>query len=336
MEYLILAPIFALVSGLTFAGYVYWTRRRQADARLAAEGDGTGTDELPPRGMVLGDLTPALAAGVPMQDEARSELQRELRAAGYYAPTALMDYNALRVGLVVLPLVLAGIAALLFDAQVSGYLLLGLGVVGSMLGYSLPRLYIGAQARSRSHQIERALPAAIDMLTLCLAAGQNVLNSLQRVAHELRTAFPVLSSELEIVQRQAELRTLEFALMQFADRVNLSHLRNLGIILSQSEHLGTDAVSVLSEYADNMRINLKQHAESMANRAPFKLLFPAYLMAAGAAILLISPAVLELADFRKNNILQTSRDQVQTNQLQPPSQPPSAVPVPQEAPPITP
>src|SRR5262249_49171170 len=157
------------------------------------------------------------------------------------------------------------------------------------------------KAKWRQHQIERGLPVAIDMMTLCLSAGLNVNNSLERVSHELQFAYPVLGEEFEIVRRQTELRSLDFALIQFADRVNLPQIRNLQVLLTQSENLGTDAVTVLREYADDLRINMRQRADEMANKAPFKLLFPAYLMAFGAGILLISPAALEFANFRQKN-----------------------------------
>jgi tight adherence protein C len=144
------------------------------------------------------------------------------------------------------------------------------------------------------------------MLTLSLGAGLNVLNSLHRVSEEVKFAFPILGEELQIVGRQAELKTLEFALAQFADRVGLPQVRNLSVILSQSENLGTDAVTVLREYADNMRTNMRQRADEMANKAPFKMLFPAYLLAFGACILLIAPTVLEFAEFRRNALISTS------------------------------
>src|SRR5437764_6299540 len=90
---------------------------------------------------------------------------------------------------------------------------------------------------------------------------------------------------------------------QFADRTGLANVRNLAVILSQSESLGTDAVTTLREYADSMRINMRQKADEMANKAPFKLLFPSYLLAVGAAILLISPTVLEFTAFRRQNLV---------------------------------
>src|SRR5262249_5041686 len=240
--------------------------------------------------------------------ENRGALQRELRAAGYYRPTALVEYAAVRACLIILPIVTAGALALFAEEAREAIIIWGIGVLLAILGFSLPRVYLYFKAKARHHQVERGLPVAIDLLTLCLSAGLNVQNSLERVTHELRFAYPVLGEEFEIVRRQAELRSLDFALVQFADRVNMPQIRNLQVLLTQSENLGTDAVTVLREYADDLRINMRQRADEMANKAPFKLLFPAYMMAAGAGILLISPAVLEWQKMRHRNIVGSSID----------------------------
>jgi tight adherence protein C len=238
-----------------------------------------------------------------MDTEVRTALQRDLRAAGYYKPTALMEYAAVRAVLIILPIVSAGALALFTEDGREAVIIWLIGGLLAILGFSLPRVYLYYKARSRHFQIERGLPIAIDMLTLCLSAGLNVLNSLERVTQELRFAYPVLGEEFQIVRRQAELRSLDFALIQFAERVNMPQIRNLQVLLTQSENLGTDAVTVLREYADDLRVNMRQRADEMANKAPFKLLFPAYMMAFGAGILLISPAVLEWQNVRSRNIL---------------------------------
>ena len=147
---------------------------------------------------------------------------------------------------------------------------------------------------------------------------------MQRVVRELHDAFPVLAYELELVRQQAELRTLEFAMNQFADRTGLANVRNLAVILSQSENLGTDAVTTLREYADSMRVNRRQRADEMANKAPFKLLFPAYVLALGAAILLISPTILEFRDFREKNMMGAIRDDSKKGLESPASRTPAA------------
>src|SRR5439155_17349050 len=139
---------------------------------------------------------------------------------------AMMEYLALRSVLIFAPLIAAGVYALYTETSQQALWAWGLGILLAILGFSLPRVYIYFRGRERMRQIERGMPTAIDMLTLCLGAGLNVLNSLARVVRELGISFPVLAYELEIVRRQAELRSLEFALAQFADRVGLPHARN--------------------------------------------------------------------------------------------------------------
>jgi tight adherence protein C len=309
--YLILALIFLFMFALVmWIHSIMAARRRKLEQRLRQQGSDPmlgsdpGTASTPE--LVLGEqLTPALAGTVPMDAENRGALQRELRAAGFYKPTALMEYAAVRACLIILPLLAAGAIALFTEETSDLKWIWGGGILCSILGFSLPRIYLHYKAKWRQHQIERGLPVAIDMMTLCLSAGLNVNNSLERVSNELRGPFPVLGEEFEIVRRQSELRSLEFALIQFADRVNMPQIRNLQVLLTQSENLGTDAVTVLREYADDLRINMRQRADEMANKAPFKLLFPAYMMAAGAGILLIAPAILTFSNFRQKNMVAT-------------------------------
>jgi tight adherence protein C len=314
-EFLILALIFLFAFILFLWVWAGINRKRQriedrlqtrrSDPMLSSDPLAPSTPEL-----VLGqEMTPALAGTLPMGTEDRGDLQRELRAAGYYKPTALMEYAALRAVFILGPLVGAAILMLFTDQVSDLWWIWGGGILLAILGFSLPRVYLYLRAKARQHQIERGLPTAIDMLTLCLSAGLNVLNSLERVTMELRFAYPVLGEELQIVRRQSELRSLEFALIQFAERTGMPQIRNLTVLLTQSENLGTDAVSVLREYADDLRINMRQRADEMANKAPFKLLFPAYLMAFGAGILLISPAVLEFQNFRHHNLLTNELEQ---------------------------
>jgi tight adherence protein C len=323
MELFLMTIVFMVVATLVLTGWFYFSRgAKQVEGRLQERTDsdpmiGGSTPEL-----LLGDLTPAMAGQIPISEQDRTALERELRSAGYYRPTALMEYAALRGMLVLVPLLVAAAVALLFTESLqTGLYVWGGGVLVAILGFSLPRIFLYYRGQARMHAIERGLPTAIDMLTLCLGAGLNVLTSLRRVAQELHLPYPVLGDEMEIVSRQAELRTLEFALAQFAERVGLPQVRNISVILTQSENLGTDAVSILREYADNMRVNQRQRAEELANKAPFKLLFPAYLLAFGAAIFLISPTALEFSQFQKSNLIQDAIRQA-TDQLKEPVAPP--------------
>jgi tight adherence protein C len=304
MEYILLGLVFLFFAGVSFMGYVALSRRRERiEARLVPSTASDPSIGSQPE-LVLGDLTPALAGQIPITEEGRSELQRDLLAAGMYSPTALMEYTAIRAVLTITPLIVAGIIALLFVETTGGAIRVWVGAaIVAGLGFSLPRVFLYFKGRARKHAIERGLPTAIDMITLCLSAGLNVLHSIERVSDELSLAYPELGLELQLVRRQADLRSLEFALVQFANRVDIPQLRNVSVILNQSEKLGTDGVAVLREYSDNLRIYLKQHAEALANRAPLKFLIPAFMLMLGFLILVITPPAMEVAAFRRDNAI---------------------------------
>jgi len=303
-EYMLLGLVFIFFAGVSFMGYVMLSRRRvRVEERLVPSTPSDPSLGSKPE-LVLGDLTPALSAQIPMSESGRSDLQRDLLAAGMYRPTALMEYTAVRAVLTITPLIAAGLIALFLTETTVGAVRVWIGaIVVAGLGFSLPRWFLYFKGQTRKAAIERGLPTAIDMITLCLSAGLNVLHSIERVSDELSIAYPDLGFELQLVRRQADLRSLEFALIQFADRVDIPQLRNVSVILNQSEKLGTDGVSVLREYSDNLRINLKQHAEAMANRAPLKFLVPTYMLCIGILILLLTLPAMEIAAFRRDNIM---------------------------------
>jgi tight adherence protein C len=309
-EYILLALVFLFCTGVTLMGYFALTKKRvRVEERLVPAPSSDPSIGSTPE-LVLGELTPALSGQIPMSEAGKSELQRDLMSAGMYRPTALMEYTAVRAVLTILPLIIAGAIALVWtESTVAAVRVWIGGLVVAGLGFSVPRLFLILKGIARKRAIERGLPTAIDMITLCLSAGLNVLNSIERVADELSLAYPELGFELQLVRRQADLRSLEFALVQFAERVDLPQLRNISVILNQSEKLGTDGVSVLREYSDNMRIYMKQHAEAVANRAPLKMLIPGYMMTLGFFILLLTPPAMEIAAFRRENVVGNMKEE---------------------------
>ncbi len=302
MEYTelgVMILIFLLICSGAFSVFYRAGEWRRTRARLKP-GPQSEADLGSRADLLLGPWTPGLAAQVPMSEENRADLQQDLRAAGYYRKTALLEYAAVRTVLIVTPLVMAGVLALMAEKDQIGGVLFG-GMLLAMLGYSLPRLYLYFRGQKRSREIDRALPIAVDMLTLCLSAGQNLLGALGRVAMELQNCHAVLGEEFEIIRQQADLRSLPHALQQFANRVQVAEVRNLAMILIQAERLGMDTCTALLEYANNLRMTQRQRADSLANRTMFWMLFPTLLcLWIPAAIVLIGPAVLEFDEQRKS------------------------------------
>lgn len=245
-------------------------RRRPAPPALVAD-VGDSRHEL-----LLGDMTDVLARGAPGETRDRAEILPELARAGFYSPTALSEYRAVRTVLVLVPLVFAAAVAALLEPQHMVYAVLG-GVLVAALGFSLPRLYVTLRAADRSREIERGLPVFADMLSIALLAGQGLTGALRQVTAQLRNAFPRMAGELEIVMRQTDMLSLNVAFEQWANRCQLAEVRNLSVILTQSQRLGNDVSTALMEFATTLRSEARQRADAKAQRASFWMLFPTIL-----------------------------------------------------------
>lgn len=241
-------------------------------------------------------LTQALAT--PMSEAKRTTIAQELRQAGYYGRTAIVEYAAVRTLLVIAPLAIAGMLALAVPRQqMLPYVIVG--VVGAVICYAVPRLWIQYVALRRQAEIERGLPVAVDLIALSLTGGQDLNTSLARASQQLTDSYPVLSEELGIVQRQAELGGLEPAMRQFADRTGVADVRNLAVVLTQTERLGGDVATSLFELSNHARTTIKHRAESHANRASFWMLFPTVVcLWMPAALLLVAPVYLDFVKKR--------------------------------------
>jgi tight adherence protein C len=243
-----------------------------------------------------------LAAMLPALPETRRELQQMLWTAGRYRPSALVEYLAVRAVLVVAAVAATGLLVVLAPLERMSVVLVGGGLLAG-LGYSLPRLVLGVQSRSRAQRLVRALPLAMDVLALCLTAGQNLLNSLGHASRELARSCPDLALELDIVQRQAHMHSLEQALLQWPERIDIAEVRSLSLLLVQSDRLGTDMVGTLLELADSQRTLQRQKVELQASRSNFWLLFPTvFCLWTASAIVLVGPVYLEFWSYRSDQL----------------------------------
>jgi tight adherence protein C len=244
----------------------------------------------------LGSLAPALAAQIPESKKERRDFDRLLRGAGIYSPHAAVTLYALRFLLLVLPLLAAGILAVFAEReQTIKILLLGAAIAAALS--IVPRLYVFFRRRRRLRSIRAGLPDTLDMLGMCVGSGLGVSQSLDHVASQL-TAYPEVAQELLILKRQAEVSSLEIALADLAERIDLAEVRQLASLLTRGDRLGTKLAGSLLTQADHLRVNRKQMATLRANKTPVKLVLPLlFCFAPAALIILTGPAVLELKEF---------------------------------------
>ncbi len=244
----------------------------------------------------LGSLGPALAAQIPESKKERRDFDRLLRGAGIYSPHAAVTLYALRFVLLVLPLLAAGVLSVLADRQHTIKILLIGAAVAAALSI-VPRLYVFFRRRRRLRQIRNGLPDTLDMLGMCVGSGLGVSQSLDHVASQL-TAYPEVAQELLILKRQAEVSSLEIALADLAERIDLPEVRQLASLLTRGDRLGTKLAGSLLTQADHLRVSRKQTATLRANKTPVKLVLPLlFCFAPAALIILTGPAMLELKEF---------------------------------------
>jgi len=232
----------------------------------------------------------------PEEGEQRTRLQARLVHAGFYSRPAMGLFLGVKMLLIGAPIVM-GLAAALFGLQPMTYSIT-YGLVGGAVGMMAPGLWLDWVKRKRQFNLRRALPDALDVVVICLEGGLSLQAAFQRVATALRSAHPLLATEMNILQREIQLgRSTGEAMRQFADRSDLEEVRSLATVVLQAERLGSSVVKSFRVYADSFRIKRLQRAEEMAQKASTKIVFPTILFIFPAILFVIAaPAVFLLLD----------------------------------------
>lgn len=262
----------------------------------------SGEDVGPVREERVGQLTAALAAQLPEPRLDSDALDQELRRAGYYRPTARSEFLALRNALVIGSALMTGAVAVMIGPErpQATLRILICGFVISVLCWATPRLMLRLQGRRRLRRIQKSLPDALDLVSMCLTGGLSLHKTLGHVSREIVHAHPDLAVELIIVRQQAEMTSLDIAFRQFAKRIDAPEIQSMTSIVAQAQRLGTDMVASIRDYADMVRLKRRQHADETASKAGMRLLFPlVFCLMPAAFIVLWGPAALQLGHFFK-------------------------------------
>ncbi len=171
-------------------------------------------------------------------------------------------------------------------------LLIVLGFI--ILGYFFPDLWIRSKINSRQKQVRKAMPDALDLLTICVEAGLGFDAAMAKVNekwdNELSLAFGRVIMEIQLGKIRRE------AMRDMAERLGLAEMTSFVAAVIQSEMLGVSMAKVLRIQSDQMRLRRRQHAEEEAHKAPIKMIFPMGLLIFPALmIVLLTPAAIKLS-----------------------------------------
>jgi tight adherence protein C len=290
---LILILTFGGVSSLVLLVYLLFAwRPPQIDTRiaeLARPNEGPGA-----LAGVLGVLPRLGGMLLPTNEEKLGRTNDRLRQAGFYRSHSTKVFAAMRFLLFLGPILVGILLSAGGVLDVSEGILYGI-LVG-LVGTVLPGMVINSIKKKRQRRIRRGLPDALDVVVICLEGGLSMPAAFSRVAEELGTAYPLLSDEMNIVRRQIELgHSASEAFQEFANRFDLDELNSLAVLIGQAERFGTSVVKTLVIQAESLRLKRYQWAETQAQKAPLKLIFPTVLCIFPALyIVLMGPAGVHL------------------------------------------
>jgi tight adherence protein C len=223
--------------------------------------------------------------------QSAERLKVSLQQAGNPGNITPVMFSGLRMALFILLLVISG--AVTFGQGMAVSQALMYTAIGGVLGYLLPGMWLGQQIKKRKHNIVKALPDALDLLTISVEAGLAFDLALTRVADKWDNE---LSKEFKRALTDTRLgRARRDALKEMAQRTGVDDVQTFVAAIIQAEQLGVSIGKILRIQSDQMRIRRRQRAEEAAHKAPILMLIPmAFLIFPSLFVVILGPAVPKL------------------------------------------
>jgi tight adherence protein C len=179
----------------------------------------------------------------------------------------------------------------MFSIRTNTVRALGFATGAAVLGFVLPMMLLKSRIRRRQDIIIKAMPDALDLLTVCVEAGLGFDQAMSKVAekweNELSLAFERVIQEIRLGKLRRE------ALRDMADRMDVPDMTSFVAAIIQADQLGVSMGKVLRIQSDQMRMKRRQRAEKKAHEAPVKMLIPmAFLIFPSIYIVLLGPAAM--------------------------------------------
>ena len=211
----------------------------------------------------------------PQKKEDLSASKLKMIRAGYTSKNAVRMFHAAQLLLGLSFLAIGGLLALLTTLngqeltsnQMLMYTLLPCGA-----GYFLPRYWVDKRVEQRKTEIIQGFPDALDMMLVCVEAGQSLDQSIIRVGKESRVGYPALADEFDMIAQEVKAgKERTSVLKDMAERVGVPDVASFVTTLVQSATFGTSVAEALRIYSADMRDKRIMRAEEKANMLPTKL-----------------------------------------------------------------
>jgi tight adherence protein B len=208
-------------------------------------------------------------------------VQRDLARANLKLKVS--EYYAIRFGM----MFAVGAILFLFRDPVSG-------LIGLVLGYFGPRIYVGRRIGGRLGAFNKQLPDTITLVSNSLRAGSSFLQSIELVSRESQ---PPMNEEMGRVVREVNLGLgMEEALHNMVRRINSEDLDLMVTAISIQQQVGGNLAEILDTIAFTIRerVRIKGEVNTLTAQGRYSGYLVAFLPIAIAFMInLISPAFME-------------------------------------------
>ncbi|WP_170604690.1 type II secretion system F family protein [Ruegeria arenilitoris] len=241
----------------------------------------------------------------PKNQEEYSAVQLKLRQAGYQSKDAVRFFHFAQFALgmvgimvgVLLVTVFAGDQE--FDSTQIGIRLL----VPGAIGYFIPKYWITRRVAERQEAITAGFPDTLDLMLVCVEAGQSLDQAIVRVAGEMKASYPEIATEFEVVAYEMKAgKEKDVVLRDFATRCGVQDVSAFVTVMIQSATFGTSIAEALRVYADEMRDKRVMRAEEAANKLPTKMTLATMMLTVPPLLLiLVGPSAKGIMEFGRGN-----------------------------------
>lgn len=231
----------------------------------------------------------------PQQKEELSAAKLNMLRAGYTGKNSVRMFHAVQFLMAILFLVGGLIFAFIksLSQEMSGMDLLMHSLLPCAIGYYLPRYWVNKRIEKRKTEIIQGFPDALDLMLVCVEAGQSLDQSIIRVGRESRAGYPALADEFDLVAQEVKAGKERIAVLKdMSERVGVPDVASFVTTIIQSATFGTSIADALRVYSADMRDKRIMRAEEKANMLPTKLTLGTMLFTVPPLlVILIGPSV---------------------------------------------
>ena len=236
----------------------------------------------------------------PQNADELSAIQLKLRQAGYQSKDSVRFFHFAQFALGIIGLILGLVYVYALgggeDLGTQKTLMYVIGPGGA--GYMLPKYWVTRRVESRKEEITAGFPDSLDLMLVCVEAGQSLDQAIVRVARELVASYPALATEFEVVAYEMKAgKDKATVLRDMGTRCGVQDVSSFVTVLIQSATFGTSVADALRVYAGEMRDKRVMRAEEAANKLPTKMTLATMgLTVPPLLIILVGPSVNGIAN----------------------------------------